>query len=150
MSSVLYCPECGSSDVDTEHNVSELEARCNGCGHVCDLTDLDTIRDRMERDVPSLDDAPRRTRTSTRTRSRPPVALEERYGLYAYTAGGKLERLATAPDGGGIGVAITALDEDEREARGAEASLGDRGVLGVRDRVERRWIISPFPESPTV
>ncbi len=74
---------------------------------------------------------------------------DERYGLYAF-ANGELTCIATAPDAEGIGAAIVANDEDEREAHGLGAALGDRGRIGIRDRLMRRWIVSPFPTSPTV
>lgn len=75
---------------------------------------------------------------------------EERYGLYIFSPARRLERLATGPDPGSIGAALVTLDEDEREARGPQASLGDRGRIGVRDRLQRRWIVNPFPPSVTV
>lgn len=54
-----------------------------------------------------------------------------------------LHLLATAADAAAVGVAIFTLDEDERTA--GTRGLIDRGIVGVLDAIERRWIIHPWP-----
>lgn len=75
---------------------------------------------------------------------------EERYGIYTRSWEGTLALLATTPDAGGIGVALTTLDEDQRDVSGPGASLNDLGQIGIHDGLEGRWIVSPFPRKATI
>lgn len=66
-----------------------------------------------------------------------------RYRLYA-RRGHTLEVLACAPDAGGIGAAIVALDEDMRAVGGALPDVGVIGILDVADGPRGRWILLPW------
>jgi hypothetical protein len=65
---------------------------------------------------------------------------EHRYRIYA-RRGDELEVLAATGEPGGIGEAIVALDQDERD-RGRR--LMDLGAFGVLDVIDGRWIVLPW------
>lgn len=65
---------------------------------------------------------------------------DERYRVYA-VAGNRRDVLATAPDPGGVGQALVALNDDEK-ARGRR--LVDLGKIGVYDALEHEWIVMPW------
>lgn len=76
-----------------------------------------------------------------------PRTPEERYGLYVVAhRGARPELVCTAPDGGGIGVALFQQDADALEAGGPP--FASRGSVGVLDRIERRWIVNPYAGGP--
>lgn len=62
-----------------------------------------------------------------------PRVPEQRYGLYA--AGEELALLATGSSLAAIGTAIGTLSE--------EGDLEPTERIGIRDRIERRWIVEP-------
>lgn len=68
----------------------------------------------------------------------------ECFGLYVFDGRrgrGGLRQLATAPTLQGIGCALATNIEDCQEAD----KPFPEGFVGVRDIVNRKWIISPFP-----
>lgn len=71
---------------------------------------------------------------------------EHRYRLYG-RRGRELTVLAAAPTAGGIGEAILQLHADAKEAGG---TLGDSGVTGILDAVDREWIVVPWQKGTHV
>jgi len=51
---------------------------------------------------------------------------------------------AFAPTMASVGVALEQLDQDARAA--GLRGLVDRGMVGVYDAAERRWIVLPWPK----
>lgn len=66
---------------------------------------------------------------------------ETRYAIYVEREQMPLERIAETNQAG-IGIALTTL-MDEGQIR-----PGDR--VGIRDRVERKWIIGPYRDESTI
>lgn len=71
---------------------------------------------------------------------------EHRYRLYG-RRGEDLRVLAAAGTPAGVGEAIFQLHRDAKEAGG---TLGDDGVTGILDAVEREWIVVPWPKGSHV
>lgn len=70
---------------------------------------------------------------------------ENRYRLYA-VRGPVREVLATAPSMAGIGLAIQAYHEDQKEVGRRLADLGNIGILDVLAPGPRgEWILLPYP-----
>lgn len=69
---------------------------------------------------------------------------EHRYRIYA-RRGDELHILAACPTAGGIGEALIAFHEDQKESGARLADLGVIGVLDVMtDRPTGEWVVLPW------
>lgn len=72
----------------------------------------------------------------------PEPTEEERYGLYYREPSGELHRVAET-DLDGVGRTILQLADDRREC-----GLSPTEIIGVLDRIERRWLCGIWEGGP--